>query len=326
VDDDALRDELIAKIGKPMGSAGAAVAPDPVNVAMIRHWVDALDDRNPAYDEAAAAATRFGAIVAPPAMLQTWTMGRPRIAGIAERGGAAGEIGADSPLAVLAAAGYPGTLATNAVLTFDRYLRVGDVVSSEAVLESVSELKHTGIGRGYFVAWSNRFVDADGNAVGDQLFTVFKFAPGPPPERPGDAKPSRPAPAPPTGEELPPFDLDVTPTVVVAGAIASRDFMPVHHDRDYAVGQGAPDIFMNILTSNGYVSRYVTDWSGPDTVVRQISTRLGAPAIPGKHLRFRGRVARDDADGAERRIEIGVRADSDLGNHLTATVLVGLPS
>ena len=321
---DALREELIAKVGKPMGLSGPSAAPDAVNVPMIRHWVDALDDRNPAYDEHTAPSTRFGDIVAPPAMLQTWTMGRPTIEGIRERGGSAGEVGDDSPLAVLAAAGYKGTLATNSVLTFDRYLRVGDTLASDTSLESVSEQKHTGLGKGYFIAWSNNFYDRAGEPVGNQLFTVFKFAPGPPPAGPREGR-AKPVAEEPSGEELPPFDLDVTATVVVAGAIASRDFMPVHHDRDYAVAQGAPDIFMNILTSNGYVSRYVTDWSGGDSRVRRISTRLGGPAIPGKPLRFRGQVASESIEADERLIEVSLRADNDLGSHLTATVEVSLP-
>jgi hydroxyacyl-ACP dehydratase HTD2-like protein with hotdog domain len=323
--DDALREQLLTKVGAPMGSSGPAVAPDPVNVPMIRHWVDALDDRNPAYDETTAGATRFQGLVAPPAMLQSWTMGRPTIAGIAERGGAAGEIGAESPLQILADAGFTATLATNSVLTYDRYLRVGDVITSTTALEAVSECKHTGLGRGYFVTWGSSYVDADGVEVGAQHFTVYRFQPGPPPEaRTGERR--REAPTEPTGEELPPFDLDVTATVVVAGAIASRDFMPVHHDRDYAIGQGAPDIFMNILTSTGYVSRYVTDWSGRESMVREISIRLGAPAVPGKALRFRGQVASDVAEGDERRVEVALRADSDLGNHLSGSVVVSLPS
>jgi hypothetical protein len=321
---DALREELLAKIGKPMGLSGPSAAPDPVNLPMIRHWVDALDDRNPAYDAHAARSTRWGEVVAPPAMLQTWTMGRPTIEGIRERGGSAGEVGADSPLSILAAAGFTGTLATNSVLTFDRYLRPGDLLTSDTALESVSEQKHTGLGRGYFVAWSNNYFDAAGDPVGNQLFTVFKFAPGPPPDGPRDGKAKQPD-VPPSGEELPAFDLDVTATVVVAGAIASRDFMPVHHDRDYAVAQGAPDIFMNILTSNGYVSRYVTDWAGGDSQVRRIATRLGGPAIPGQPLRFRGRVAKESDHGDERHFEVAVRADNDLGNHLTATVELTLP-
>ncbi len=70
---DELRARLEEYVGKPMGGPG--LAPDEVNVPMIRHWVDALDDRNPVYlDEELAATTRFGGIVAPPAMLQTWTI------------------------------------------------------------------------------------------------------------------------------------------------------------------------------------------------------------------------------------------------------------
>jgi hypothetical protein len=322
---DELREQLLDKVGRPMGLSGPSVAPDPVNVAMIRHWVDALDDRNPAYDVDTARSTSYGELVAPPAMLQTWTMGRPTIEGIRERGGSAGEVGADSPLEILKQAGFVGTLATNSVLTFDRYLRVGDVLTSDTALHSVSEQKHTGLGRGYFIAWSNNFYDASGAPVGNQLFTVFKFAPGPPPEKREGRAPKPPVEAP-TGEELPPFDLEVTATVIVAGAIASRDFMPVHHDRDYAVAQGAPDIFMNILTSNGYVSRYVTDWAGGDAQVRQISTRLGGPAIPGKPLRFRGQVSTErTGDDGGRIAEVAVRADNDLGNHLTATVEVAVP-
>ena len=117
------------------------------------------------------------------------------------------------------------------------------------------------------------------------------------------------------GTELPPFELAVTSTVIVAGAIASRDFMPAHHDADFARAQGAPHLFMNILTTNGYVARFVTDWAGPEAMIRSIKIRLGAPAIPGKPLRFSGRVERVSEDGAERVIEVAVRAANDLGDH-----------
>lgn len=127
------------------------------------------------------------------------------------------------------------------------------------------------------------------------------------------------------GEALPPFELPVTSTVIVAGAIASRDFMPAHHDAEFARGQGAPDLFMNILTTNGYVSRYVTDWAGPEARLRSIKIRLGAPAVPGQPLRFSGRVARVDEEGDERVIELEVRAANRLGDHATGTVLLSLP-
>jgi acyl dehydratase len=127
------------------------------------------------------------------------------------------------------------------------------------------------------------------------------------------------------GDELPPFELALTSTMVVAGAIASRDFMPAHHDPAFAKAQGAPDIFMNILTTNGYVSRYVTDWAGPEAIVKRIAIRLGAPAIPGKTLRFSGRVAGKREQGDECVLELAVRAANDLGDHATGTVVVTLP-
>jgi acyl dehydratase len=127
------------------------------------------------------------------------------------------------------------------------------------------------------------------------------------------------------GDELPPFELKLTSTMVVAGAIASRDFMPAHHDPGFAKAQGAPDIFLNILTTNGYVARYVTDWAGPEAIVKSIKIRLGAPAIPGKPLRFSGRIAQKKDEGAECVLELSVRAANDLGDHATGTVTLTLP-
>ena len=127
------------------------------------------------------------------------------------------------------------------------------------------------------------------------------------------------------GDELPPFELAVTSTVIVAGAIASRDFMPAHHDPVFAKAQGAPDIFMNIITTNGYVARYVTDWAGPEAMLKSIKIRLGGPAIPGKPLRFSGCVAQKKDEGSECVLELAVRLANDLGDHATGTVTLTLP-
>ena len=127
------------------------------------------------------------------------------------------------------------------------------------------------------------------------------------------------------GDELPVFVLPVTTTMIVSGAIASRDFMPAHHDPDFARAQGAPHMFMNILTTNGYVARFVTDWAGPEARLCNIKIRLGAPAVPGKPLRFSGRVEKVSEDRDERVIEVSVRAANELGDHATGTVLLGLP-
>lgn len=173
---DPVRERLERFVGKPMGPP--SLAPDPVNVPMIRHWVDALDDRNPAYlDEAAAAKTRFGGIVAPPAMLQTWSMPRPKIQGIAERGGAPMEMTGENVVRALDAEGYVGTLATNSELEFVRYLRPGDRLRVSTELESVSARKKTGLGQGYFVTWVTTYRSEDDETVGRQLFRIFKFDP-----------------------------------------------------------------------------------------------------------------------------------------------------
>lgn len=328
---DPVRARLLPRVGQPLGRGGDVRAPEPVNTVMIGHWCDALEDRLPVYvDEAAAAASRHGRLIAPPAMLQTWTFPRPRITGIRERGGSPDEMDPDTPIAALAAAGFPGTLATNSELEFDRSLYPGDHLTSRAVLESISPLKGTGLGVGYFVTWVTTYLDDTGAEVGRQRFRVFKFDPS---RTAADLPPTpaapRPDPAPEPekhpGDALPEFVLDVTPTVVVAGAIASRDFMPVHHDRDFAQAQGAPDIFMNILTTNGYVARYVTDWAGPDARLTRIAIRLGAPAVPGKALRFTGAVTDQVSDGDDLRVEVTLRAVNDFGDHASGTVELTRP-
>jgi acyl dehydratase len=173
---DELRERLEKYVGKPM--APPSVAPDPVNVPMIRHWVDALDDQNPVYlDEEFAATTRHGRIVAPPAMLQAWSMPRPKIEGIAERGGAPGEMTHDNPIIPLDAAGYVGTLATNSELEFVRYLRPGDHLHITTEVASISPRKKTSLGKGYFLTWVTTYATEDGEVVGRQLFRVFKFDP-----------------------------------------------------------------------------------------------------------------------------------------------------
>ncbi len=127
------------------------------------------------------------------------------------------------------------------------------------------------------------------------------------------------------GDELPPFELPVTSTVIVAGAIASRDFMPAHHDAEFAKAQGAPDMFMNILTTNGYVARFISDWAGPEAMIRKIAIRLGAPAIPGQPLRFTGHVTEASNGADECLIEVAIRAANELGDHATGSVVVSLP-
>ena len=127
------------------------------------------------------------------------------------------------------------------------------------------------------------------------------------------------------GDPITPMKIDVTATVVVAGAIATRDFMPVHHDRDYASSQGSPNIFMNIMTDNGYCSRFLTDWAGPEAMVRKIAIRLGVPAYAGSVLEYAGTVVGKEQACGEGLVEVEFRATNDRGDHVSGTAVIGLP-
>ncbi|MFI9828444.1 MaoC/PaaZ C-terminal domain-containing protein [Streptomyces sp. NPDC051913] len=128
------------------------------------------------------------------------------------------------------------------------------------------------------------------------------------------------------GEQLPPLEIPVTRTLVVAGAIASRDYQDVHHDAELARQKGSPDIFMNILTTNGLVGRYITDHFGATAVLRRVAIRLGAPNYPGDTMVLRGVVEEvtEEADGDTATVR--VTGDNGIGRHVTGTVTVTVPS
>ncbi|MER5357378.1 MaoC family dehydratase [Streptomyces sp. NPDC002785] len=123
------------------------------------------------------------------------------------------------------------------------------------------------------------------------------------------------------GEELAPLEIAVTRTLIVAGAIASRDYQDVHHDAELAREKGSPDIFMNILTTNGLVGRYVTDRFGPSAVLRKVAIRLGVPNYPGDTMVLSGTVTALGDDGTA---EVSVVGANGLGRHVTGTVTVGV--
>jgi len=123
------------------------------------------------------------------------------------------------------------------------------------------------------------------------------------------------------GDELPPLDVPLTTTLIVGTALASRDFTPVHHDKGAAQAQGMGDVFMNILTTNGFVGRYVTDWAGRDAVVKNVAIKLGAPNLPGDVMRMRGKVERKDGD----LVVVSVVGRNNWGDHVTGTVKLALP-
>jgi acyl dehydratase len=130
------------------------------------------------------------------------------------------------------------------------------------------------------------------------------------------------------GDELPALVVPITRTLIVSGAVASRDYQDVHHDPELAKSRGSKDIFMNILTTNGLVGRYVTDWSGPRSRLSQVNIRLGAPNYPGSVMTLTGSVTdkgplADDMESGL--VTVSIRGANELGDHVSGTVLVVLP-
>ena len=125
------------------------------------------------------------------------------------------------------------------------------------------------------------------------------------------------------GDELPTVEIPITTALIVGGAVASRDYTPVHHDGPAARATGAQDIFMNILTTNGLVGRYVTAWAGPDAAITEVGIKLGSPNHPGDTMKFVASVsAKDDAS---REISVSLVGKNGWGQHVEGTVKLTLP-
>lgn len=170
-------DEFLTALRAQVGATGAALsAPDPVNVAMIRRWCEAMDDTNPNHvDPERAAAGRHGGIVAPPTMLNVWNM--QGLAATRE-----GRRRPDDPQAGVSTrleeAGFVGIVATDCEHTYHRYLRPGDHLSATPALVDVSSEKQTALGVGHFVTTETTYRDQHGELVGSMRFRVLRFRPG----------------------------------------------------------------------------------------------------------------------------------------------------
>jgi hypothetical protein len=131
------------------------------------------------------------------------------------------------------------------------------------------------------------------------------------------------------GDALPELVVPLTRTLIVSTALASRDYQDVHHDGQLAVERGSKDIFMNILSTNGLVGRYVTDWAGPGAELTDVNIRLGAPNYPDDTMTLTGSVTvkeeNVDADGRGA-VEVTLSGANGLGHHVTGTVRLLLPS
>lgn len=124
------------------------------------------------------------------------------------------------------------------------------------------------------------------------------------------------------GDELPPLSVPITVPLIAGGAIATRDYFPGHHDLEAAKALGSPHIFMNILTTNGLVQRYVQSWAGPEARLLDLKIKLGAPNYPGDTMSFSGAIT--DRRESDRTVDITLKGKNSMGSHVTGTVRVCL--
>ena len=128
------------------------------------------------------------------------------------------------------------------------------------------------------------------------------------------------------GEELPTATLDVTPTTVIAGAIASRDFTPLHHDSSYAQTVGQKDIFMNNATICGLSGKYLTDWTGPEGELKEISFRIGTPCFPGDAMTMTGKVVKKYTEGDQHLVDVEYEFAVPQGRNCGGKGTIALPT
>lgn len=126
------------------------------------------------------------------------------------------------------------------------------------------------------------------------------------------------------GDELPPLEIPITVRLIVSTAISTRDYQNVHHDLEATRELGSPHIFMNILTTNGLVERYIGEWAGPEAIFRKIAIRLGVPNYPGDTMVMSATVTAKGAGGGLD-VDLDVKGRNSLGNHVTGTVRLTLP-
>ncbi len=316
---------------------------NPVNRAQVWQWCSAMGDRNPLYlNEAYRRQAGFDRVVAPPAMMQMWTM---RDINFDYAPGST-----DAPpyqvFDTLAASGFPGNVAVSYDITFHRYLLEGDRAHHYTTVVGISECKQTALGQGYFVTERVEYLDQHEQLFAEALITYFQYQPaaaaGPGGSAANEASagtregPSTAAPwqsdhvdvvfadlQP--GDVLPELVIPITHKLIVGGAIATQDYIDVHHNAPAARAAAMPDIFMNILTTSGLCARYLSDWAGPASRLRTLAFKLLAPNTPGDTMIMQGRVAALTRGDGEPEITVEFAGKNRRGVHVAGSATLALP-
>lgn len=313
---------------------GPYTAFNDVSRVQIWQWCTAMSDNNPLYlDESYQAAHGINGPVAPPAMMQMWTMRN------VHNEYAPGST-VDRPFPVidyLARNGYPGNVAVSYDITFHRLLVEGDRATMYKTVDSISDLKQTALGEGYFFTDRVEYLDQHDELFAVALITYFQYlpreqdnaaeapAPGEPPVASGDWRSDHGDLA--IGDlaqdqALPELAIPITHKLIVSGAAASQDYVDGHHNLPAAQAQAMPDIFMNILTTCGLTGRYLTDWGGAGSRLQRLSFKLMAPNVPGDTMVMQGRVSALHPEQSLVDVEFAGR--NSRGFHLTGAATLSL--
>ena len=122
------------------------------------------------------------------------------------------------------------------------------------------------------------------------------------------------------GDKLPELKIPITAKLIVGGALSTRDFQDVHHDYARAQQLGSPDIFMNILTTQGLLYRYIQDWAGSDVQLKSLKIKLGVPNYPGDEMEITGRIKELDSKASQ--LILAIEGNNQLGTHVTAEATI----
>jgi acyl dehydratase len=312
---------------------------NPVSATQIWQWCSAMGDHNPSYLPGPHQ-------VAPPAMMQMWTMRD------IDDNYAPGSTTA-APYQVfddMAEMGYPANVAVSYDITFLHCLRVGDQARHYTTVVNISEKKTTALGVGFFFTEQVEYINQDEQLFARALITYFQYRAKPIADSPTSA-PELNSPAAQAdqsvvaeipqdgqcdfadidintiecGDKLPELAIPITHKLIVGGAIACQDFIPVHHNVPAAKAAGMPDIFMNILTTSGLSARYLSDWAGQGSRLKKIQFSLLAPNLPGDTMIMQAEVEAVTATASGVDVALNFVGKNGLGHHIKGSATLALP-
>jgi acyl dehydratase len=329
-------DEVAAWIGAPRYPETADF---PVERGYIWTSCASVENGNPLFWDDTVAAEITGGPIAPPSTLSLWF--RPHHW---QPGQSAPRLPLQIHFDLKQRLGLPEAIMSDSEVTFHEPVRPGDVISTVQVLRSVSEPKTTKLGTGRFWVIDVPYRNQRDDLVGVETFTGFGYmrasTPGSSHAAAGTDAPTPDAAARfsapgaltladvSVGDVLPTLSYDVTATSVVLGALATRDWRPMHHDRDFAIDRnGARDIFLNTPNQQAWLERFVTDWTGPLGRLGRLRFRMHDSVYPGDTMTLTGGVTATEAAAAGCGwVTVGAELQADGRLCTSATVRVAVPT